>query len=199
MELTWRAIPIPTAPCRTCCGSPCRVGWCSAPRALGRGPQPVLPPDPGHRAARGARGRRAGGAVGVYPSGRRNRRRRPAGPRAAVPDRLHQGPGPGDGVLAVARTRKQARPDVRLPTARAARVPDLEIVVDAHDPPRTSLRASRLRSLGGLACVTTPSPRRRGGGVCRAEVARRPRVQPGGRSADGRPRHGGARSRPQGH
>ncbi len=31
------------------------------------------------------------------------------------------------------RTRKQARPDVRLPTARAAGVPDLEIVVDAHE------------------------------------------------------------------
>jgi hypothetical protein len=31
------------------------------------------------------------------------------------------------------RTRKQARPDVRLPTARAAAVVDLEIVVDAHE------------------------------------------------------------------
>ncbi len=31
------------------------------------------------------------------------------------------------------RTRKQARPDVRLPTARAAHVPDLEIIVDAHE------------------------------------------------------------------
>jgi len=31
------------------------------------------------------------------------------------------------------RTRKQARPDVRLPTARAAGIPELEIIVDAHE------------------------------------------------------------------
>jgi hypothetical protein len=31
------------------------------------------------------------------------------------------------------RTRKQARPDVRLPTARAAQLSDLEIVVDVHE------------------------------------------------------------------
>jgi hypothetical protein len=31
------------------------------------------------------------------------------------------------------RTRKQARPDVRLPTARATAIPDLEILVDAHE------------------------------------------------------------------
>lgn len=31
------------------------------------------------------------------------------------------------------RTRKQARPDVRLPTARAAGIADLEIVIDAHE------------------------------------------------------------------
>ncbi len=31
------------------------------------------------------------------------------------------------------RTRKQARPDVRIPTARAAGIADLEIVVDAHE------------------------------------------------------------------
>jgi hypothetical protein len=31
------------------------------------------------------------------------------------------------------RTRKQARPDVRLPTARAAQLAELEIVVDAHE------------------------------------------------------------------
>jgi hypothetical protein len=31
------------------------------------------------------------------------------------------------------RTRKQARPDVRLPTARAGAIPDLEILVDAHE------------------------------------------------------------------
>ena len=31
------------------------------------------------------------------------------------------------------RTRKQARPDVRVPTARAAGIPELEIVVDAHE------------------------------------------------------------------
>jgi len=32
-----------------------------------------------------------------------------------------------------ARTRKQARPNVRTPTARAAGVPDLEIIVDSHE------------------------------------------------------------------
>jgi hypothetical protein len=32
-----------------------------------------------------------------------------------------------------ARTRKQARPNVRTPTARAGGIPDLEIVVDAHE------------------------------------------------------------------
>jgi len=32
-----------------------------------------------------------------------------------------------------ARTTKQARPDVRLPSARAAGIPDLEIVVDSHE------------------------------------------------------------------
>jgi hypothetical protein len=31
------------------------------------------------------------------------------------------------------RTRKQARPDVRIPTARAAKLDELEIVVDAHE------------------------------------------------------------------
>ena len=31
------------------------------------------------------------------------------------------------------RTRKQARPDVRVPTSRAAGIPELEIVVDAHE------------------------------------------------------------------
>ena len=31
------------------------------------------------------------------------------------------------------RTRKQARPDVRVPSARAAGIPELEIVVDAHE------------------------------------------------------------------
>jgi hypothetical protein len=51
------------------------------------------------------------------------------------------------------RTRKQARPDVRMPTARAAGIPELEIIVDAHEryayrfadkPVRTTVR--------GLAC-----------------------------------------------
>jgi ERCC4-type nuclease len=48
------------------------------------------------------------------------------------------------------RTRKQARPDVRLPSARASGIPELEIVVDAHEryayrftskPVRTTSRA----------------------------------------------------------
>src|SRR4051812_39223836 len=32
-----------------------------------------------------------------------------------------------------ARTRKQARPDVRMPTARAQGIPELQILVDAHE------------------------------------------------------------------
>ena len=31
------------------------------------------------------------------------------------------------------RTRKQARPNVRTPTARAAGIPDLQIVIDSHE------------------------------------------------------------------
>jgi len=65
------------------------------------------------------------------------------------------------------RTRKQARPDVRLPSARAAGIDELEIVVDAHERyayrfagqrVRTdlvsSLTSGRLRfALGELACL----------------------------------------------
>ena len=51
------------------------------------------------------------------------------------------------------RTRKQARPDVRLPTARAAGVPDLEIAVDAHERyPYTFTGQQVTTSRRGLAC-----------------------------------------------
>ena len=61
------------------------------------------------------------------------------------------------------RTRKQARPDVRLPTARASGISELEIVVDAHEryayrfagkPVRT---ASRGLPCGDYAVCTGPA------------------------------------------
>lgn len=51
------------------------------------------------------------------------------------------------------RTRKQARPDVRLPTARAARVEELEIVVDAHEQYPYRFAAQQARTIRrALAC-----------------------------------------------
>lgn len=51
------------------------------------------------------------------------------------------------------RTRKQARPDVRLPTARAAGIEELEIVVDAHERYPYSFAAQQVRTVRrGLLC-----------------------------------------------
>jgi len=51
------------------------------------------------------------------------------------------------------RTRKQARPDVRLPTARAAGVAELEIVVDAHERYPYSFGGQQVRTVRrGLPC-----------------------------------------------
>jgi len=51
------------------------------------------------------------------------------------------------------RTRKQARPDVRLPTARAAGIAELEIVVDAHERYPYSFTGQQVRTVRrGLAC-----------------------------------------------
>jgi hypothetical protein len=51
------------------------------------------------------------------------------------------------------RTRKQARPDVRLPTARGAGVADLEIVVDAHERYPYRFPGQQVRTVTrGLAC-----------------------------------------------
>lgn len=51
------------------------------------------------------------------------------------------------------RTRKQARPDVRLPTARAAGIPELEILVDAHERYPYSFIGQQVRTVRrGLAC-----------------------------------------------
>ena len=58
------------------------------------------------------------------------RRPKPGKPFAAG---LHDRPRPGRRVLAIPRTRKQARPQVNLPTARAAGIIELEIVIDAHE------------------------------------------------------------------
>ena len=51
------------------------------------------------------------------------------------------------------RTRKQARPDVRLPTARAAGVLELEIVVDAHERYPYKFAGQQVATVRrGLAC-----------------------------------------------
>jgi hypothetical protein len=52
-----------------------------------------------------------------------------------------------------ARTRRQARPDVRLPTARAAGVAELEIVVDAHERYAYTFAGQQVRTVTrGLPC-----------------------------------------------
>jgi ERCC4-type nuclease len=51
------------------------------------------------------------------------------------------------------RTRKQARPDVRLPTARASGVSELEIVVDAHERYAYTFTGQQVRTVGrALPC-----------------------------------------------
>jgi len=51
------------------------------------------------------------------------------------------------------RTRKQARPDVRLPTARASGLADLEVVVDAHERYPYSFSGQQVRTVRrGLPC-----------------------------------------------
>jgi len=51
------------------------------------------------------------------------------------------------------RTRKQARPDVRIPTARAAGIAELEILVDAHERYAYRFPGQRVRTVRrGLPC-----------------------------------------------
>lgn len=51
------------------------------------------------------------------------------------------------------RTRKQARPDVRVPTARAAGIADLEILVDAHEKYPYTFAGQKARTVRrGLPC-----------------------------------------------
>jgi ERCC4 domain len=51
------------------------------------------------------------------------------------------------------RTRKQARPDVRLPTARASGISELEIVVDAHERYAYRFAGKPVRTVSrGLPC-----------------------------------------------
>jgi hypothetical protein len=51
------------------------------------------------------------------------------------------------------RTRKQARPDVRVPTARAAGIAELEIVVDAHERYAYGFGGQKVRTVRrGLPC-----------------------------------------------
>jgi len=51
------------------------------------------------------------------------------------------------------RTRKQARPDVRVPTARAAGIQELEIVVDAHERYPYKFDGQQVRTVRrGLPC-----------------------------------------------
>ncbi len=53
------------------------------------------------------------------------------------------------------RTRKQARPDVRLPTARAAGIAEMEIVVDAHEQYPFRFAGSRCARPSGRCPVGT--------------------------------------------
>jgi hypothetical protein len=57
------------------------------------------------------------------------------------------------------RTRKQARPDVRIPTARAAGIVELEIVVDAHERYAYGFPGQQVRT---VPRSTRPGSRRRG-------------------------------------
>lgn len=51
------------------------------------------------------------------------------------------------------RTRKQARPSVSLPTARAAGIPELEIVIDSHERYAYRFAAQQVRTVSrGLPC-----------------------------------------------
>lgn len=51
------------------------------------------------------------------------------------------------------RTRKQSRPDVRLPTARAAGITSLDVVVDAHERYAYRFAGQQVRtSTRGLPC-----------------------------------------------
>jgi hypothetical protein len=57
------------------------------------------------------------------------------------------------------RTRKQARPDVRLPTARAQGVADLEILVDSHERYPYTIRVSKhARCVAACRVATTRLP-----------------------------------------
>jgi hypothetical protein len=51
------------------------------------------------------------------------------------------------------RTRKQARPDVRIPTARAAGIAELEVLVDAHEKYAYAFAGQKVRTVRrGLPC-----------------------------------------------
>ena len=104
------------------------------------------------------------------------------------------------------RTRKQARPDVRLPTARAPGSPELEIVVDATSDTHTGSPAKPVRTAEpcGWPCgdyAVAPARRREAGRRGRAQVAGRSGVQPDrrpvavrpGRAGRPAPRRGGGR------
>src|SRR6266705_57279 len=73
----------------------------------------------------------AGGRTG--PLGCRHRRGLGQGAGEPLADRVHQGPRPGCCLWQSPRTRKQARPNVTTPTARAAGIAELEITVDSHE------------------------------------------------------------------
>ena len=49
------------------------------------------------------------------------------------------------------RTRKQARPDVRMPTARASGIAELEIVVDAHERYAYRFAGKHVRTVRAVA------------------------------------------------
>ena len=83
------------------------------------------------------------------------------------------------------RTRKQARPNVTTPTARAAGIAELEIVVDSHEQYAYRFGGQRVSTVkrplpcGDYGLVARRSARR----LCRAQVPYRPGGQPDRREA----------------
>ena len=136
------------ARCPTCCGCRSTVGWCSAPRARGLGRarlycHPVdsaeWPADPEivERIPLRACTRR-GAAIDVVCDRGREQRSQIVFTRARGRDVV---------FWQSARTRKQSRPEVRLPTARGHGIAELEILVDAHERYPFTFTAQKTRTV----------------------------------------------------
>ena len=161
-------------------------------------------PGPGGGVAGRTRDRRAGPAAVLRPPGGGHRRRRRPGREQRSQIVFTNARGREMVFWQSPRTRKQARPDVRLPTARAAGIAELEIVVDAHERYAYHFAGQQVRTVRrGLPCGDyAVAAGGQAGGRRRAQVAaptwsssltqRPPAVRPrrAGRPA---PRRGGGR------